>query len=131
MLRPFTKKNSSFIVFEEKNRVPKKKMKKGIFLLFLIVLFQFNLSKSSSLKVKGCTSEDCLINNDFDSEEFSFSSHVARMLYEGSQSQTGKTANNNAASVKCPTNQGYRSCLPTATGGTPNYRCATYTRGCK
>ncbi|RHN50235.1 hypothetical protein MtrunA17_Chr6g0455271 [Medicago truncatula] len=95
-------------------------MNKGVSLLFLILLIQLHLSKTTSLKIKGCTSEDCLINNDLESEEFSMSSHAARMLLDLSQTQTGRNGNSNGAAVKCPINQAYRTCLPSQNGGGPN-----------
>ena len=105
-------------------------MNKGVSLLFLILLIQLHLSKTTSLKIKGCTSEDCLINNDLESEEYSMSSHAARMLLDLSQTQTGRTSNNNGAAVKCPIVQGYRTCLPSQNCGGPNNRCGTYNRVC-
>jgi len=59
------------------------------------------------------------------------SSHAARMLLDLSQTQTGRTGNNNGAAVKCPVLQGYRTCLPSQNGGGPNNRCGTYNRVCK
>jgi hypothetical protein len=106
-----------------------KKMKKCVSLLFLILLIQLHLHKTTSLKVNDCVSEDCLINNDFDSE-FSMSSHAARMLLDLSQTQTGRTGNENGAAVKCTILKGYRSCLPSKNGGGPNNRCGTYNRVC-
>ncbi|CAL5186039.1 unnamed protein product [Lathyrus oleraceus] len=105
-------------------------MNKGtLSLLFLILLIQLHLSKTTSLKIGGCTSEDCLINNDLESE-FLMSSHVARMLLNQGQTQTGKTANNNGAAVNCPIVKGYRTCLPSQNGGGPNNRCGTFNRVC-
>ncbi|RHN50232.1 hypothetical protein MtrunA17_Chr6g0455241 [Medicago truncatula] len=103
----------------------------GVSLLLLVILIRLlHLSKTTSLKIKGCTSEDCLINNDLESEEFSMSSHAARMLLDLSQTQTGRTGNNNGAAVKCPIKKGYRTCLPSQNGGGPNNRCGTYNRVC-
>ncbi|CAK8533401.1 unnamed protein product [Lathyrus sativus] len=105
-------------------------MNKGtLSLLFLILLIQLHLSKTISLKIGGCSSEDCLINDDLESE-FLMSSHVARMLLDQSQTQTGRTANNNGAAVKCGTIKAYRTCLPSQNGGGPNNRCGTYNRVC-
>lgn len=105
-------------------------MSKGtLSLLFFILLIQLHLNKTTSLKIGGCNSEDCLINDDLESE-FLLNSHVARMLLDQSQTQTGRTANNNGAAVKCPINTGYRSCLPSQNGGGPNNRCGTYNRVC-
>jgi len=105
-------------------------MNKGVSLLFLILLIQLHLSKTTSLKIKGCTSEDCLINNDLESEEFSMSSHAARMLLDLSQTQTGRSGNNNGAAVNCPIIHAYRTCLPSQNGGGPNNRCGIYNRVC-
>ncbi|XP_022640515.1 uncharacterized protein LOC111242278 [Vigna radiata var. radiata] len=99
-------------------------MKKGFSLVLLILLIHHNL-----LNADNCVTEDCLIANDFESE-FSFPSHAARMLYDVSQSVSGKTGNGNNKAVNCPQKQGYRSCIPSKNGGGPNKNCAEYTRYC-
>lgn len=66
-----------------------------------------------------------------DEEEFSFSSHFGRVLYDVSQSVSGKTGNKGQpATPNCPKVQNYRSCLPNPNGGGPRKRCADYTRTC-
>ncbi|XP_027359143.1 uncharacterized protein LOC113867845 [Abrus precatorius] len=111
-------------------------MKKGLSLVLLIILIHLHLSKATTWKMvngnsKGCVggTEDCLVDIDLESE-FSFGSHVARMLYDVSQSTTGRTGNRNGASVNCPQTQNYRSCLPSPNGGGPRQRCGDYTRTC-
>jgi len=52
------------------------------------------------------------------------------MLYDVSQSQSGKTGNKNNKAVDCPIIKGYRSCVPSKNGGGPNKNCADYTRNC-
>ncbi|KAJ1381956.1 hypothetical protein SESBI_44690 [Sesbania bispinosa] len=101
-------------------------MKKGLSLAFLIILIHLHLCRAT---VKGCTSEDCLIGSNLESE-FSLSSHAARMLYDVSTSQTGRTGNRNGAAVSCGQSQSSRSCLPSKNGGGPNQRCGDYTRTC-
>ncbi|KAK7316283.1 hypothetical protein VNO77_35208 [Canavalia gladiata] len=111
-------------------------MKNGFSLVLFIIVIHLHLSKATTAwKVVngnhngGCGGGDCLINMDLESE-FSFGSHVARMLYDVSQSVTGRTGNNNGASVNCPQSQGYRNCLPSQNGGGPRQRCGDYTRTC-
>ncbi|CAL5186040.1 unnamed protein product [Lathyrus oleraceus] len=102
-------------------------MNKGsLSLLFLILLTQLHLNKTTSLKVKGCASEDCFFNNNLKSEEFSMNSHAARVLLNLSQTQNGGPG----PAVICPNVQGYRTCLPSQNGGGPNNRCGTYNRVC-
>lgn len=106
------------------------KMKKGLTLAFLIIVIHLHLIKAtSSWDLKGCNSEDCLIGYDLESE-FSMSSHAARMLYDVSQSQTGRTGNSNGAAVNCQQKKGYRSCLPSANGSGSRQRCGDYNRAC-
>ncbi|KAK7370176.1 hypothetical protein VNO78_33768 [Psophocarpus tetragonolobus] len=66
--------------------------------------------------------------NDLESE-FSFGSHVARMLYDVSQSMSGKTGNAENKAVRCPEKKNYRSCLPDPNGKGPR-PCGDYNRGC-
>ncbi|TKY50170.1 hypothetical protein E2542_SST27626 [Spatholobus suberectus] len=99
-------------------------MKKGLSFALLIILIHYEVAKGAN-----CVTEDCLIGNDLESE-FSFGSHVARMLYDVSQSVTGKTGNGNNQAVNCPQSRGYRSCLPSQNGGGPNNRCNDYNRIC-
>ncbi|KAK7371529.1 hypothetical protein VNO78_36408 [Psophocarpus tetragonolobus] len=99
-------------------------MKKGLSFVLLILLIHYNVVKG-----KNCDTEDCLIGYDLDSE-FSFGSHVARMLYDVSQSVSGKTGNSNNQAVNCPQSNNYRSCLPSQNGGGPNQNCGQYTRNC-
>ncbi|KAL2335427.1 hypothetical protein Fmac_016640 [Flemingia macrophylla] len=99
-------------------------MKKGLLLAFVILMAAVVNGH------KNCMTEDCLIgNNDLDSE-FSFGSHVARMLYDVSQSVSGKTGNQNNQAVNCGQSSNYRSCLPSQNGGGPNSRCGDYNRIC-
>ncbi|QCD92727.1 hypothetical protein DEO72_LG5g797 [Vigna unguiculata] len=70
------------------------------------------------------------IGNNNSESEFSFDSHVNRMLYDVSLSVCGKTGNNNNKAVFCPELFSYRSCLPEPNGGGPRRFCADYTRGC-
>ncbi|XP_061366521.1 uncharacterized protein LOC133309735 [Gastrolobium bilobum] len=115
-------------------------MKKGLSLAFLVMLIHLHLSgATTSWKVvngnhhKGCVGgaavEDCLIGKDLESE-FSLGSHTARMLYDFSQSVTGRSGNSNGGSVNCPQSRGYRSCLPSQNGGGPRQQCGDYTRTC-
>ncbi|MED6180121.1 hypothetical protein PIB30_007278 [Stylosanthes scabra] len=99
---------------------------KGLTLaLILMIIFLCSSSSYGSY----CGGGDCLIGSDLESE-FSLSSHAARMLYDVSQSQTGRSSNRNGPSVNCPQNRGYRSCLPSQNGGGPRQNCGDYTRGC-
>ncbi|ESW23338.1 hypothetical protein PHAVU_004G038400 [Phaseolus vulgaris] len=99
-------------------------MMKGLSLVLLILLIHHNLVNATN-----CLTEDCLIGNDLESE-FLFVSHTSRMLYDVSQSQSGKTGNKNNKAVDCPIIKGYRSCVPSKNGGGPNKNCADYTRNC-
>ncbi|KAJ1382327.1 hypothetical protein SESBI_44331 [Sesbania bispinosa] len=101
-------------------------MKKGLSLALLIILIHLHLSKAI---VKDCTSEDCLIGYDMESE-FSLSSHAARMLYDVSRSNTGRTGNRNGAAVNCGQSRSSRSCLPSRNGGGRRQKCGDYTRVC-
>ncbi|RDX68995.1 hypothetical protein CR513_51951, partial [Mucuna pruriens] len=92
-------------------------MKKVVYFAVLILVIQQRVINGNK-----CGTEDCLIGKDLESE-FSFGSHVARMLYQVGNSVTGQTGNNNNAAVKCPQSQSYRSCLPSKNGGDPNKRC--------
>ncbi|RDX89348.1 hypothetical protein CR513_28923, partial [Mucuna pruriens] len=92
-------------------------MKKGILFAVLILLIHYRVVVNGN----NCATEDCLIGNHLESE-FSFASHVARMLYDVGKSVTGQTGNSNNAAVKCP-GQPYRTCLPSQNGGGPNSRC--------
>ncbi|MED6137336.1 hypothetical protein PIB30_064067 [Stylosanthes scabra] len=103
-------------------------MKNKGFSLALILMIIFLCSSSSYGSYCG-SGVDCLIGSDLESE-FSLSSHAARMLYDVSQSQTGKTSNRNGPSVNCPKKRGYRSCLPSQNGGGPRQNCGDYTRVC-
>ncbi|RDX89347.1 hypothetical protein CR513_28922, partial [Mucuna pruriens] len=95
-------------------------MKKGILFAVLILLIHYRVVVNGN----NCATEDCLIANHLESE-FSFASHVARMLYDVGNSLTGQTGNSNNAAVKCPQGQGYRTCLPSQNGGGPNSRCGS------
>ncbi|ESW23337.1 hypothetical protein PHAVU_004G038300 [Phaseolus vulgaris] len=96
-------------------------MKKGLSLvLVMIVIHSYYVVNA---KYEG------FIGNNLESE-FSFDSHVSRMLYDVSLSVCGKTGNRNNKAVFCPELLGYRSCLPDANGGGPIQRCDDYTRGC-
>ncbi|XP_028755934.1 uncharacterized protein LOC114715301 [Neltuma alba] len=105
-------------------------------MMMMIILVQADLSRANSEKVNGsfttaCGGSHCVIGDDFDLEvEFPVESRVARMLYDIRQSTTSRTGNRNQASVNCPQNQGYRSCLPPSNGGAPRQRCGDYTRTC-
>ncbi|XP_054816862.1 uncharacterized protein LOC129316457 [Prosopis cineraria] len=103
----------------------------------MMMMVQADLSRAtSSEKVNGSFttacghgSFDCVVGDDLEME-FPVDSRVARMLYDISQSTTSRTSNANQASVNCPQNQGYRSCLPSSNGGAPRQRCGDYTRSC-
>ncbi|RDX89349.1 hypothetical protein CR513_28924, partial [Mucuna pruriens] len=94
-------------------------MKKGVLFAVLILLIHYKVVNGNK-----CATEDCLIGNHLESE-FSFASHVARMLYDVGNSQTGQTGNSNNAAVKCPQSGSYRSCLPSQNGGGSNSNCDT------
>ncbi|RZB46261.1 hypothetical protein D0Y65_050329 [Glycine soja] len=101
-------------------------MNKGLSFVLLILLIHYNNVVNANNK--NCVTEDCLIgNNDLESE-FYFGSHVARMLYDVSQSVSGQTGNSNNKAVNCPQSNGYRTCLPSKNGGGPNQSCGDYTR---
>ena len=104
-------------------------MKKGFSLVLLILLIQYNNVVNANNN-KNCVTEDCLIGNKDLESEFYFGSHVARMLYDVSQSVSGKTGNKNNKAVNCPNKQGYRSCVPSKNGGGPKQSCGDYTRVC-
>ncbi|KAK4280300.1 hypothetical protein QN277_011939 [Acacia crassicarpa] len=105
-------------------------------MMIMIVLVQADLSGATSEKVNSsfttmCGGGDCVIGGELDLEaEFPVESRVVRMLYDITTSTTSRTGNQNQASVNCPQNQGYRSCLPSANGGAPRQRCGDYTRSC-
>nr|KYP46655.1 hypothetical protein KK1_031752 [Cajanus cajan] len=103
-------------------------MKKSLFFVFLILVIHDKVIMV--INANNCVTEDCLIGNDMDSE-FSFGSHVARMLYDVSQSVNGQTGNQNNKAVDCPPTQNYRSCLPPKNKGGPNKRCSDYKRDCE
>ncbi|KAL1291625.1 hypothetical protein HN51_060163 [Arachis hypogaea] len=103
-------------------------MKNKGFSLALVFMIIF-LCSSSSYGNYCEGGDDCLIGADLESE-FSMSSHAARMLYDVSQSTTGKTSNRNGPSVDCPRKQGYRTCLPSRNGRGSNQNCGDYTRVC-
>ncbi|CAJ1947148.1 unnamed protein product [Sphenostylis stenocarpa] len=96
---------------------------KGLYFMLVIIVINFHLSMATPWK------EIDSISNDLESE-FSFSSHVARMLYDVSQSLVGQTGNSDNQAVDCPQTDGYRSCLPSQNGGGPNKNCGDYTRDC-
>ncbi|KAK7381234.1 hypothetical protein VNO78_33765 [Psophocarpus tetragonolobus] len=100
-------------------------MKKGLSFVLVILLIHFHASIAATWKEVN----DNLVTYDLESE-FSFGSHVARMLYDVSQSVSGKTGNSNNQAVNCPQSNNYRSCLPSQNGGGPNQRCGDYTRNC-
>nr|ACU15723.1 unknown [Glycine max] len=103
-------------------------MKKGLsfVLLLILVIIHYKVANANN---NNCVTEDCLIGHSLESE-FSFGSHVARMLYDVSQSVSGQTGNSNNAAVNCPESNGYRSCLSSQNGGGPNQNCGDYTRTC-
>ena len=97
---------------------------KGLFYLVLVItLIHFHLSMATPWK------EINSISSEVESE-FLFGSHVARMLYDVSQSVSGQTGNSNNQAVDCPQSNGYRSCLPSQNGGGANKNCADFTRNC-
>ena len=100
---------------------------KGLLLVLMIILIHYKVVNANYNKE--CDTENCLIGNDLESE-FSFGSRVARMLYDVSQSVSGKTGNSNNKAVNCTQTKDYRSCLPPKNGGGPNQRCGDYTRNC-
>ncbi|KAK7271845.1 hypothetical protein RJT34_28079 [Clitoria ternatea] len=100
-------------------------MKKGLWIAIFMILIHLHLSKATTT----WNNNDNLVGTDLESEFF-FVSHGARMLYDVSQSLTGKTGNSNGAAVNCPQSQGYRSCLPSQNGSGPRQRCGDYTRTC-
>ncbi|KAK4280305.1 hypothetical protein QN277_011944 [Acacia crassicarpa] len=104
-----------------------------IFFIWMILQVHADLSRASSGNLNDsftaeCGSADCLIGDEVD--EFQMNSHVARMLFDVSNSITGRTPNRNQASVNCPQKQGYRTCLPSANGGAPKQKCGDYNRNC-
>ncbi|KAG4911741.1 hypothetical protein JHK87_052255 [Glycine soja] len=120
--------NTIVFSLSEKIVPPKNKMNKGLSFVLLILLIHYNNVVNANNK--NCVTEDCLIgNNDLESE-FYFGSHVARMLYDVSQSVSGQTGNSNNKAVNCPQSNGYRTCLPSKNGGGPNQSCGDYTRVC-
>ncbi|KAK7370177.1 hypothetical protein VNO78_38026 [Psophocarpus tetragonolobus] len=94
-------------------------MKKGLLFVLLITLIHYNVVNGNHNNV--------VIGNEFESE-FSFGSHVARMLYDVSLSVCGKTGNQFNHAVLCPERFSYRSCLPDPNGGGPRQRCGDYSR---
>lgn len=98
----------------------------------LILLLHVDVIIAMQWKKANATLEDHLVHNIWEEEqEFSLSSHFGRVLYDVSQSVTGKTGNKGQPSVpNCPRVQNYRSCLPNPNGGGPRKRCADYTRTC-
>ncbi|XP_020235738.1 uncharacterized protein LOC109815425 [Cajanus cajan] len=108
-------------------------MKKGLLLAFLVLVMIHDKLMMVNANSNKCVTEDCLIGNHMEMEmesEFWFGSHVARMLYDVSQSVNGQTGNRNNKAVNCPTSQNYRGCLPSQNGGGPNNRCGDYNRVC-
>ncbi|KAI9112962.1 hypothetical protein K1719_016076 [Acacia pycnantha] len=105
-------------------------------IMIIIVLVQADLSGATSEKVNGsfttvCSGGDCVIGSEFDLEaQFPVESRVVRMLYDIRRSTTSRTGNQNQASVNCPQDQGYRSCLPSSNGGARIQRCSDFTRNC-
>ncbi|KAL9323540.1 hypothetical protein ACSQ67_008397 [Phaseolus vulgaris] len=96
---------------------------KGLFYLVLVItLIHFHLSMATPWK------EINSISSEVESE-FLFGSHVARMLYDVSQSVSGQTGNSNNQAVDCPQSNGYRSCLPSQNGSSliPRLSCGTST----
>ncbi|KAG4914696.1 hypothetical protein JHK87_052253 [Glycine soja] len=88
-------------------------MKKGLLIVLLIIQIHYNV----------------VVNGNELESEFSFDSHVARMLYDVSLSVSGKTGNRYNKAVRCPQSKGYRSCLPSRNGRRgPRQRCADFTR---
>ncbi|CAJ1947142.1 unnamed protein product [Sphenostylis stenocarpa] len=96
-------------------------MQKGLYLVLVMILIH-------SYDVVNANFEGFIGNNM--EPEFSFDSHVTRMLYDVSLSVCGKTGNSNNKAILCPELLSYRSCLPDPNGGGPRQRCADYTRGC-
>lgn len=96
---------------------------KGLYLVLVMTVIQFHLSMGTPWKEMESMSSDV-------ESEFLFGSHVARMLYDVSQSTSGRTGNSNNQAVNCPQSNGYRSCLPSQNGGGANKNCDDYTRNC-
>ncbi|BAU01369.1 hypothetical protein LR48_Vigan10g241300 [Vigna angularis] len=96
-------------------------MKKGLWMVLVMIVIH-------SYYVVNANYEGFIGNNS--ESEFSFDSHVNRMLYDVSLSLCGKTGNSNNKAVLCPEFLSYRSCLPEPNGGGPRRFCADYTRGC-
>lgn len=102
-----------------RKEVPKKrthhKMKKGLLIVLLIIQIHYNV----------------VVNGNELESEFSFDSHVARMLYDVSVSVCGKTGNSYNKAVRCPQTLNYRSCLPSRNGRRgPRQCCGDFSRIC-
>lgn len=114
----------------------KKTLSLVFFMLWMILQVHTDLSIATSDNINNtitgaCTSGDCLIGDEIgDVEEFQMNSHEGRLLFDVSNSITGRTPNRNQASVNCPQKQGYRTCLPPANGGPPRQKCGDYSRNC-
>lgn len=101
----------------------------GFLAISLIVLFHIDVSIATPWKSE--TTNTTMLNlNMWDEQEFSLDSHFGRILYDVSQSVTGKTSNRGQPASNCPRVQNYRSCLPNPNGGGPRQRCGDYTRRC-
>ncbi|KAF7822385.1 uncharacterized protein G2W53_027840 [Senna tora] len=85
------------------------------------------MSRSTSEKVNGSFA---IIGDDDLEAEFPMNSHIARMLYDIKSSTTGKTGNQNQASVSGCSGTNYRSCIPASNGGSSKTCRSDYDRTC-
>ncbi|KAG4958669.1 hypothetical protein JHK87_035302 [Glycine soja] len=96
---------------------------KGLLIVLLFILIHYKVVVNGNYN-------NVVIGNELETE-FSFGSHVARMLYDLSVSVCGKTGNSYNKAVRCPQTLNYRSCLPSRNGRRgPRQCCGDFSRIC-